>query len=228
MGLGCFQLSGGYKSYRKHVREQLESFSLKPGLVVLHGLTGSGKTELLKQFKDSLDLEGLARHRSSVYGAVGLFPHTQKMFESLLLQELQRLSKRKNILIEGESRKIGNIIMPGFLFSAMKRGVNVRVGCTLRSRVKRLASIYADSPRDVANVREITKGLESRLGKKTVSELLGFLDKGETGMFMQVLLEKYYDPLYMHSIGDLAYDISIDSDDIRAAARILRERYGLD
>ncbi len=227
IGLSCNQLSGGYKSYRKHVREQLENFRLKPGLIVLHGLTGSGKTDILQEFDDKIDLEGLAQHRSSVFGAIGLVPRTQKMFESLLLQELKRLESRKNIVIEGESRKIGNIIMPEFLYLAMNKGINILVQCSQESRVRRLSSIYTGSPKSTMDVRDTARSLRKKLGKKTVFELMKHLENDEIAEFMQAILDKYYDPLYTHSIGELDYDYSLDSDDIIIAAGKLREKYRL-
>ncbi|MSR86470.1 tRNA 2-selenouridine(34) synthase MnmH, partial [Candidatus Woesearchaeota archaeon] len=99
------QLENGYKDYRRFVREQLDRVHI-PSLVILYGLTGSGKTEILGKIKNSIDLEGLAQHRGSIFGDIGLTQRSQKMFESLLLKRLIELQQEKVVFIEGESRRI--------------------------------------------------------------------------------------------------------------------------
>jgi tRNA 2-selenouridine synthase len=223
-GLDAVQLKGGYKAYRQYVREHLHKFRLRPKLIVVYGLTGTGKTELLQQFSDMIDIEGLAQHRSSVYGAVGLKPNTQKMFESLLYQELLSLNSRKYILIEGESRKIGNVMLPEFLFSAMREGIKIKLEASKAERVKRLVSIYAGKPNLIPVLREKTMSLEKRLGKNIVAELLECLDKGDHERFMEILIDKYYDPLYGHTIDGFDYMLTVKfSDGVQA----LRHKFGL-
>ena len=221
IGLDALQLKEGYKSYRKYVRETLHDFRLKPRLIVLHGLTGSGKTELLARFKDSIDLEGLAQHRSSLYGSIGLKPRSQKAFESLLLQKLQELNNKEHILIEGESRKIGNVIMPEFLYNDMKKGISIRVGCSFESRAGRLAKIYMSNKEDMQKTRDITESLAKKIGKKTVADMLLCLDENRITDFMKLILEKYYDPLYKYSIEKIDYTLDVDTDDMDKACERL-------
>jgi len=71
LGFDVIQLENGYKDYRRYVREELEKVIIPP-LVVLYGLTGSGKTEIIQQIDDSVDLEGLAKHRGSIFGDIHL------------------------------------------------------------------------------------------------------------------------------------------------------------
>jgi len=212
LGLDAVQLKGGYKGYRKYVRDQMLTYKLKPILIVLHGLTGTGKTEIVNNFKDSIDLEGLAKHRSSLYGAIGLNPRTQKMFETLLLQKLNDLADRKYIVVEGESRKIGNIIIPEFFWKAMKKGINIRVNASMKERIKRLAAIYADDKDSIQELKSITKGLRQKLTGKVTDELVGFLDNNKIEDFMEGMLIHYYDPLYSHSIDELKYEFEITVD----------------
>ena len=108
IGFKVLQVEGGYKSFRHYITDQLYNFQLKPKIICLYGLTCSGKTKLLKQFQNSLNLEELAQHRGSLYGGVGLKPNRQKRFENLLLQRLKELNHHNYIFVEGESRKIGN------------------------------------------------------------------------------------------------------------------------
>jgi tRNA 2-selenouridine synthase len=224
-GIKCFQLKEGYKKYREYIRINLHDFKLKSKLVVLHGLTGSGKTDLLVKFKDMIDLEGMAAHRSSLFGSIGLTPNTQKRFETLLFEKLNSLNGKENILIEGESRKIGNIIMPEFLHKAMKKGINVKVDCKFESRVGRLVDIYTSNNADINKTKEITKTLTKKLGKKIVSEMIESLEKNELDKFMKIILEKYYDPLYKYSIEDLKYDLDVNSDDMNEAVEKINEKY---
>jgi len=225
IGLKVYQLKGGYKNYRKHVRHNLEKFKPNPKLIVLHGLTGCGKTDLLQKFENKLDLEGFAQHRSSVYGAIALKPNTQKMFESLLYAELRRLDNEEFLIIEGESRKIGNIIIPEFLWKAMKKGKNVKVESSMKERVNRLVSIYTSDDSSIAMTRQITESLRQKLGNKVVLELCEYLDKKDIDSFMKLLLEKYYDPLYKYSIDDLKYELTINNDDINKAAENIRLQF---
>ncbi len=111
-----FQIQGGYKSYREYVRKKLSNYTLHAHLIVLYGLTGTGKTELLQHFPNRIDLEALAGHRGSMYGGIGLKRHSQKKFENLLLQQLETLKQEKFILVEGESKRIGNVYIPEFFF----------------------------------------------------------------------------------------------------------------
>lgn len=224
-GIKCYQLSGGYKKYREFIRTNLYDFKLKSKLVVLHGLTGSGKTDLLINFKDMIDLEGMAQHRSSLFGSIGLKPNSQKKFETLLFQKLKSLNDKKFILIEGESRKIGNIIMPEFLYKAMKKGINVKVDCKFESRVNRLVEIYTSNNTDINKTKEITKTLTKKLGKKIVSKMIEFLENDKLHQFMQVILEKYYDPLYKYSIENLEYDLDVSSDDMDIAVKQINQKY---
>ena len=96
-GFQVQQMRGGYKMYRHHVLEQLEKPS--PYLIVLHGQTGVGKTLLLNLLPDHLDLEGLAQHRSSLFGAIHKIPRTQKNFEALLLSQLSPVPTDRRIFI---------------------------------------------------------------------------------------------------------------------------------
>lgn len=114
------QLDGGYKSFRAVVREGLYSFEIKNKLITIYGMTGSGKTEIInKLYPESIDLEGLAQHRSSLFGHVGLNPRSQKVFEHLLYDELIRVEGMPYVFVEGESRRIGNVNIPENFFDKM-------------------------------------------------------------------------------------------------------------
>jgi len=204
------QLEGGYKSYRQYIREQLDNYKIKPKLITIHGLTGTGKTRLINKFRNSIDLEGLAQHRSSLFGVIGLKPTSQKMFESLLFNRLEELKKEKYIILEGESRKIGNTIMPEFLFRAMKKGIHLKITIDFKERVKNTVKDYGNL--DTQELKETIKKLKKIIGKKKIDLLLEFLEKNKKQKVAEILLKDYYDPLYKHSINQYKYDKEIKNE----------------
>ncbi|MEK6950437.1 MAG: tRNA 2-selenouridine(34) synthase MnmH [Nanoarchaeota archaeon] len=213
-GYNAFQLEGGYKQYRKYVRERLENYQLKPKVVVLWGLTGVGKTELLKQFPHSLDLEGLAQHRGSLFGALGLEPRSQKRFENLLLQRLEELQGERFIVVEGESRKIGPVQIPAFLYKAMKQGVPVLVKADLDTRARKAVQEYF-TKENIGKIKEITAGLRnviSRQKKELVAELLDQKKYQEAAL---LLLQYYYDPLYEHTLKKGNYVLEVEARNVQ-------------
>ena len=202
------QLQGGYKAYRKYVCSKLESFEMKFSFLVLCGMTGAGKTKMLHKFSNALDLEGLANHRGSLYGGVGLERRSQKMFESLLLAELERLNQFDVVIVEGESRKIGNLLIPLNVFKKMRKSKKVFLDVPINDRVKNIVSEYFD---DVGALKEITLTMVKRLGKKNVQMLIDYLDNKEFDKFSQFLLENYYDVLYKHTMKDFSFDFKVKS-----------------
>ncbi|MFA5142367.1 MAG: tRNA 2-selenouridine(34) synthase MnmH [Candidatus Woesearchaeota archaeon] len=223
-GFNAIQMIGGHKAYREYVRETLSGYKLKPKLIVLHGLTGTGKTELIQKIDlPKLDLEDIAKHRSSIFGAVGLVPRTQKMFESQLLYELEKLQDSKYVIIEGESRKIGDVTTPDFLFKAMANGIHVRINCSLKSRVDRIVAEYFDTPEKVAIGKKIIPKLRQALSNQVVDELLLLMDNGDYAKVTEIILLNYYDPKYSFSLDQIKYDYSIDEDDMSKTIKKLKE-----
>jgi len=221
LGVDTLQLEGGHKAYRRYVMDKLAEYRFKPKLVVLYGLTGAGKTEILRKIDaPMIDLEGLAQHRSSVLGAVNLKPRTQVMFESLLYRELEKLDS-PYVLIEGESRKIGKIVIPEFLFTAMKSGINVRVECPFEDRVKRIVKEYTEG--DLVELRGKLDFFEKRLGKSKVADLKIWFAKKEFDKVAEVLLREYYDVLYSHTVDNVKYDLVVQTS---TAARKLKSFIG--
>ena len=223
LGYDAYQLQGGYKEYRRYVREQLEQFQLKPKLIVLWGLTCTGKTKLLSFFPNSLDLEGLAQHRGSLYGSIGLKPRTQKAFENLLWRKLQELNNQKYILIEGESRKIGEVQMPDFLYKAMLKGIPILVTRSLEKRAEHALQEYFKSKEDLQRIKEVTAHLFKVISKKMQQEVLALLDQGKNKEAVKILLEFYYDPLYNHTIKRNEYQFQIGNDDIGKAVKVFKK-----
>ncbi|MDP3729096.1 MAG: tRNA 2-selenouridine(34) synthase MnmH [bacterium] len=201
------QLENGYKDYRRFVREELEKVSIPP-LVILYALTGSGKTEMLQQLENSIDLEGLAQHRGSIFGDVGLRPRTQKMFDSLLLQRLYEVQKEKIIFIEGESRKIGNTMIPLRLWNLMQKATKLKVICPTEQRVERLYKEYCHSL-DVPLLIQKIRYIQKNLGKEKAEELIEMLEAGKVKDVIHVILIEYYDKLYRHTVDSKEYSFEV-------------------
>ncbi|MBI2669073.1 tRNA 2-selenouridine(34) synthase MnmH [Candidatus Woesearchaeota archaeon] len=223
LGYTVKQLEGGYKAYREYVRTRLEQYVLKPKFMVLWGLTCTGKTKLLQQFSHSLDLEGLAQHRGSLYGAVGLKPVSQKRFENLLLQRLDELQQEKWMLVEGESKKIGNVQIPPFFYAAMMKGTHVLVKRSMEIRAQEAVKEYF-SPAHLEEMKRITLSLFRILGKKRQQEVAELMDTGNYQEAACILLEEYYDPLYRHTLEKLKFSFEIENEKVEEGARELREK----
>ncbi len=217
LGYNVQQLIGGYKSYRSYVIERLQNYSFKPKLLVLWGLTCSGKTELLNRFANSLDLEGLAQHRGSLYGAIGLAPNSQKRFETLLLQRLEQLQSEEIVIIEGESRKIGEAQIPGFLYQQMQNGINILVKKSLGLRAEFATKEYFSDQESILKIKEITSSLRRLISNQQRQELLQLLNQRQLKLAAKILIKNYYDPLYNHTLRQLKFAAEINNDNLAEA-----------
>ncbi|MEM7261185.1 MAG: tRNA 2-selenouridine(34) synthase MnmH [Planctomycetota bacterium] len=230
-GHSVVRLSGGYRAYRQTVRDRLGTL-VPPRPIVLHGLTGVGKTavlrEVMKRFPDRvLDLEGLAGHRSSVLGAVGLEPATQKQFESRLCRRLVQLEGPWT-LSEWESRRLGDREIPGALHAAMSDGDHLMLTADLETRVDQLVLDYvgpgAPVPGRTEALRKAVASLErfDAIGAEGVVQLDGWLRDGEFSKVATMLLERHYDPRYQFAQRGRAIEHSIHvRDPVRAAEEVL-------
>jgi tRNA 2-selenouridine synthase len=195
-------VQGGYKDYRQWVRNSLELISYAHSFIILRGPTGVGKTQILHQLEKELpgstiDLEGLAQHRSSVLGAVGLEPVSKPEFDSRLLERLSELGPRP-WFVEGESRKVGDVEIPPTFFLGMEDGAHVRLEASMGYRTALLAREYLATSHHVEQLADQLQFLEKRLGAKWVGRLREWLAAGRWQEVAEVLLERWYDPRYGH------------------------------
>ena len=216
-GFRVVQMRGGYKRFRQYVLQQLEN--PMPSFIVLHGQTGVGKTLLLKKLPDHLDLEGLAGHRSSLFGAINKTPRSQKNFEGLLVQKLRTLPYARPLFVEGESRKVGQVFIPQFLANAMKSGMLVLLRASMKTRINRIVEEYQIcDEQSFQQVDSILISLRVSLGKLKVDQLRLWLQKEEIEKIVYMLLADYYDPLYMHSMSGYQYVMELSAEDLNLAA----------
>ena len=202
-------VKGGYKTYRTYVRQQLTKLPFKFNYKVLSGLTGTGKTYILRQLENQgiqiLDLEALANHRGSLLGEeweAKLSPQpSQKHFESLLVQKLQSFDVNKTVLVESESNKIGQVYLPTELWQMMKQASCVELQLPLEARIKWLLQEYphlVDYP-DI--LKDKLQSLKSRYGWEKIQQWYHLIDENKWQTLVGDLLQEHYDPAYHRSMG---------------------------
>jgi len=204
MGVVCWQLVGGIRSFRKLVTEQLCAFSQeKKPFVVIEGYTGSRKTDILKQLDDKgypvIDLEGLAAHRGSIFGSVGLRPKSQKAFECGLWQRLLALKDAPYYIIEGESKRIGRVVLPSFINEGKERGEHIMIDYPFKLRIEAILEEYRPNENKEA-INEAFSHLKKYLQPPLLEELAVALENEKYELFISYLLERYYDPRYRHKL----------------------------
>lgn len=221
-GYNAVQLAGGYKAFRNRVSAYFESFTPPAPLVVMHGMTGIGKTTFLDLLKDRghsvIDLEGIACHRGSAFGALGLSQDhlTQKSFETNLWNAFRAVPPGNPIILEGESRRIGKLFLPGNLYDVMRESAKAWCTASMATRVQRLIAEYGrhDFKEGMA---EALNRISRKLGGENHRELLAFLEKWELEPFMAGLMERYYDKLY-YKTREWTEDFTLSLEDFNAAA----------
>ena len=215
-------LEDGYRGYRKVVMASLLDWTPPGRVVSLRGFTGVGKTLVLHAIEDlrpgwTLDLEGLAGHRSSLLGMVGRRPVSQKAFESAMSARCAEGFPSDLMIMEGESRKVGDAIIPGPVWEALRAAVNVDVTASISRRVQVLSEDYLRDESALPILREQLAAVAARMEGQP--DLAGMLDRGETGPLVELLLERYYDPLYSRSEAGKEYALTVEAEDEHTAAQ---------
>jgi tRNA 2-selenouridine synthase len=196
-------LAGGYKRARQFLLSWLEEAPL-PQLFRLGGLTGSGKTEVLRTLPHYADIEELAHHRGSAFGNLGAQP-AQVTFENALAVKL--LENPRHLIVEDESAVLGRIALPRRFFAHMRTAPIVILETSLEERVKNIYRDYVltnDPSFFLAAVQRISRQLGG-VRAKQVTELLQAGFAAGAGIenhspWISELLENYYDPLYRKDI----------------------------
>lgn len=202
MGIQVYRLQGGVRAYRKWVVETLDHLELKQEAYVLNGYTGSGKTTLLRRLRKDgypvLDLEGMANHRGSIFGQIGLEPNNQKTFESLLVQEALRLQQAPYMLFEAESKRVGKVVLPDFVIEKKEQGIQLFVDMPVEERVRHILKDYRPWEHQEECIEAFQK-IKRRIHTPVASKIDTDLQSGDFDSAVQLLLEHYYDPLYEHT-----------------------------
>ncbi|MCF6094146.1 tRNA 2-selenouridine(34) synthase MnmH [Microaerobacter geothermalis] len=204
-GLPVYRLTGGYRRYRQVILDKLTAELLPPHVIVLHGMTGVGKTKILHKLEQRgnpvIDLEGLANHRGSAFGSIGLGkPNNQKTFDALLFEKLSRIKDSLYVIIEAESKRIGHIHLPDFIMDAKRTGIHLMLEAPIAKRVKRIIEQYmgneAGGEHFKERVTESFRVIQKRLPAEVQKEAKGAIEQMNYHKLVEILLIYYYDPRY--------------------------------
>ena len=193
-------LTGGYRAYRRWAQLLFES--PRPYLL-LGGLTGSGKTVVLQSLaamgEPVIDLEGLAHHKGSSFGAIGQKPQpTREQFENELALQLHRLpSPLTHVWVEDESRSIGSVPIPEAVWTQMREAPMVVLEVPRDVRTRKLTAEYC--AHDPQLLREAILRIERRLGGLATTQALAAIDAGNFERMVELALV-YYDRMYSKGI----------------------------
>ncbi|MBK8670638.1 MAG: tRNA 2-selenouridine(34) synthase MnmH [Saprospiraceae bacterium] len=199
-GFDVYLLQGGYKAYRQWVHEQ---FTKEYPFIVIGGYTGSGKTHLLDELKERgetiIDLEGLASHKGSAFGNIGMPDQpSQEMFENLMALEIFKKSKNaKALWVEDESQRIGAVNIPGDLFRKMSESPVFFLDIPFSERLDFIIQEYGSLSQEKL-VNAIIR-IKKRLGGLETRNAVNHLIDGEIKESFSILL-KYYDKFYLKSL----------------------------
>ncbi len=198
-GFRVYLLKGGYKAYRALA---LQSFQEQRKIIVLGGKTGSGKTELLDHLaahgEQVIDLEKLACHKGSSFGALGQQPQPgNEHFENLIFHDLHKQDPTIALWLENESRSIGTSKIPDALFEQMRNAPVIEVDVPIFIRKERILNEYGSFP--VSQLKECTVRLEKRLGGLRLKLAIEALENDRKEEWLDYLLE-YYDNTYAYGM----------------------------
>tara|TARA_Y100000768_G_scaffold29946_1_gene19894 strand:- start:206 stop:1237 length:1032 start_codon:yes stop_codon:yes gene_type:complete len=219
-------LKGGYKAYRKEIVEAHENLcNYKGNWFIITGFTGSGKTSIIQDLSSSIDLEDLAKHRGSTFGALIEVQPSQQNFENKLTHSyIKRYDG--NIILEAESRNIGSVALPGKFYEKMRTSKYIFVEADIETRVDNITNEYIKNPlKEGIRKSSLLSAYQEALGK--IRKRLGHdnyitinnemkaafgAQKSSHKMWIRLLLEKYYDKLYKHKLDKINKQIIYSSD----------------
>jgi len=232
-GFNVTLLKGGYKTFRRYT---LEQFNQHKRIIVIGGRTGTGKTDLLRQLKKNgeqvIDLEALANHKGSAFGALGEDPQPRnEHFENMLGMEWSLVDPERNLWLENESVLIGAVKIPDHIYERMRNAPVIELQCNMESRMKRIMHDYGKFGSDILaeNTMKLTKRLGDQRARKAIEALLN----GDKKTWMEETLF-YYDKTYDYGMAqrkpDKIFSVEFKADETieSLAERVLLQAHQLD
>ena len=225
-GLSLYRLKGGYRAYRNYILSRMEEIIRELKIIVITGKTGTGKTRLIEMLSSegfpSVNLEDLAKHRGSLFGTVGIRERiSQKMFDSLLFEELRRMSS-DYLIIEDESRRIGDLHIPDSLWKKKQEGIFIEINIPLEERVKIILEDYTSSEGWKEDAEKSLRKLSKYLGPQKSRTAFELFRSGRYGELVEFLIVNHYDKKYRVFKKP---DYTIKGGDLRQCYEQLKELY---
>lgn len=223
-GIQTQTLEGGYKVYRNFA---LQSFETPQNVIILGGMTGSGKTHVLHKLKEQgeqvIDLEGLAHHKGSAFGSLGEKPQpTNEHFENQIAYLLKDMDPQRPVWLEDESINIGKNKIPDALFRQMRSAPVVEIKVPQKKRIQQLVADYSQYPID--KLKESVVKIERRLGGLRTKQALEALDEEDYELVADLTL-MYYDKTYKHGLSlrepDSIFPLETGNSDHEKMARLV-------
>lgn len=223
-------LQGGYQTWRRQVVAALYDTPLAHRLTLIDGPTGSGKTALLETLASEgaqvLDLEALASHRGSLFGAIAGGQPSQKAFETRLHDALSRLDPARLVIVEAESSKIGARVLPPSLWAAMGAAPVLEMEVPFEARIDHIVGTYADIAADPGALDQALTRLPRHQSKAQVADWRAMAAAGEIAGLAAALMEAHYDPAWRRVgaardrpvLAHIALD-RVDAENLQKAAR---------
>lgn len=205
IGWKAMQLEDGYQGFRRLVIDDLRRAAQSFRFQVICGMTGSGKTRVLRELSklgaQVLDLEGLANHRGSVLGnEPDIEQPSQKAFETNLWDALSAMKSEKIVYVESESKKVGGLHIPDALMDAIRDGQCIELRAPIATRVSYLLREYVHFVLNPENFKNKLALLTSRYGKVQIAKWCEAVDSRQFSPLVEELLVMHYDPSYQSSI----------------------------
>jgi tRNA 2-selenouridine synthase len=198
-------VAGGYKAYRSLVVDALCEQPVAAPMVVLAGNTGSAKTDILNLLPSVglqvIDLEGLAHHRGSLFGARAGGQPSQKSFDTALAMELAMLDPARPVVVEAESSKVGDLRLPPQLWKAMLAAPRVAIAAPPEARARYLTRAYGDLIADLGRLSDIIGALRQLHSAEVIAQWQAMVAAGEFEALAASLMREHYDPRYIKHRG---------------------------
>lgn len=221
------KLKGGFKKFRNFLMSESERISQQTKTLILGGRTGVGKTILIHEINNMIDLEGLANHRGSSFGRYLTPQPTQINFESALSYALINYEKQnhKHLVLEHESVNIGSVHIPQIVYQNFENGERINLEASLEERTKITHHEYVElalqnykesfgadgATKWAEGIRGSLGRIKRRIGDQRYNHVIQLFSEAtkeqqESGnldlhkQWVEFLLDEYYDPMYDYQI----------------------------